>query len=101
MKANKAIEKLKIKQEEMMREANRMAMRAEKLRSIVEFQDNPYDEWEVVGLSIQDLQAYEIVLKHASSGIIIHSNELKINLQIHDEHDTRVNVAEYIGGEEE
>ena len=39
MKANEAIEKLKIKQEQMMREAQIMTERADKLQSIAECQD--------------------------------------------------------------
>jgi hypothetical protein len=39
MKANEAIEKLKIRQEEMMREANEMERRAKELQAIAECQD--------------------------------------------------------------
>ena len=98
--ANKAIEKLKEKHEQMMAEAEAMTMRADKLQRIVEFQNNPYDGWEVVGLQIQDMQAKNLVLKHAASGVIIHS-ESNISLEIHDDNDKCVRVEDYIGGEEE
>ena len=100
MKANKAIEKLKQKQEEMMREANEMARRADKLQRIVEFQNNPYDGWEVVALLIEDMQVKDLVLKHTRSGIVIHS-ESNISLEIHDYNGKAVRVEDYIGGEEE
>jgi len=99
MKANEAIEKLKEKQAQMMREAQRMTERADKLQRIVEFQNNPYEGWEVVGLQIQDLQAKNLILKHAVSGIIIHS-ESNICLEIHDDNGKPVRVEDYIGSEE-
>lgn len=100
MNPKEAIEKLKEKQAQMIAEAEAMAMRADKLQRIVEFQNNPYEGWEVVGLQIQDLQAKNLILKHAASGIIIHS-ESNISLEIHDDNGKPVRVEDYIGGEEE
>jgi hypothetical protein len=100
MNPKDAIEKLKEKQTQMVAEAEAMAMRADKLQRIVEFQNNPYDGWEVVGLVIQDMQAKNIVLKHMESGIIIHS-ESNISLEIHDDNGKPVRVGDYIGGGEE
>ena len=100
MNPKEAIEKLKEKQAQMIAEAEAMAMRADKLQRIVEFQNNPYEGWEVVGLQIQDLQAKNLILKHAASGIIIHS-ESNISLEIHDDNCKPVRVEDYIGGEEE
>ena len=101
MKADKAIEKLKEKQAKMVAEAEAMAVRADKLQRIVEFQHNPYDGWEVVGLIIKDMQTKNFVLRHASSGILIRC-ESHISLEIYDDNeDNIVKVEDYIGGEEE
>jgi len=56
MKANEAIDKLKIRQEEMMREANRMAMRAQELQAIAECQDPQGGgyRWGVVSVELND-----------------------------------------------
>ena len=50
MNPKDAIEKLMTKQAQMMAEAKAMAMRADKLKRIVDFQDNPYDGWLLVSL---------------------------------------------------
>lgn len=100
MNPKDAIEKLIEKQAQMMAEAEAMAMRADKLKRIVDFQDNPYDGWVVVGLQIQDMQAKNLVLKHAESGIVI-STESNISLEIQDDNGKYVRVEDYIGGEEE
>ena len=46
MKADEAIEKLKIKQEQMMKQAKEMTTRANKLKAIAECQENGY-HWRV------------------------------------------------------
>ena len=100
MNPKDAIEKLKEKQAQMVAEAEAMAMRADKLQRIVEFQNNPYDGWEVVALLIEDMQVKDLVLKHTRSGIVMHS-ESNISLEIHNDKGEAVKVEQYIGGEEE
>ncbi len=99
MNPKDAIEKLKEKQTQMMAEAKVMAIRADKLQRIVNFQDDPYKGWVLVQLDIQGTSANRIGLQHPS-GVKI---RLNCNVELEVEHDNGdiVNLSEYIGSEEE
>ena len=105
MKANKAIVKLKIKQEEMMREANRMAARAKELQAIAECQENGY-LWSVVevDLSHDKMKANRIRLICKKSHVQIDAllNHPQPPLTLMSEDDDIV-LSDYLseGGEEE
>lgn len=105
--ANKAIEKLKIKQERMMAEAQRMTLRADKLKKVAEFQTNNFRDrrWVVDALDIDGLTARSMVLRDAESGILIRAS-FDIDLEIlSDDRDdnvlTIITVKQLIGEEEE
>jgi hypothetical protein len=102
MKANEAIDKLKIRQEEMMREANKMARRAKELQAIAECQDIGY-RWKVVevDLSHDKMKANRIRLICEKSHVQIDAiliNPPPLTVMTGDE-DTELSV--YLGGEEE
>ena len=99
MNPKDAIEKLMEKQAQMMAEAKAMAMRADKLKSIVHFQDNPYDGWILVSLDIQGTHANRIGIRHPS-GVFVRLN-CNVELEVEDENGDIVKLSEYIGGEEE
>tara|TARA_R100000908_G_C3753916_1_gene148259 strand:- start:2389 stop:2739 length:351 start_codon:yes stop_codon:yes gene_type:complete len=116
MNAEKAIEKLKLKQERMMAEAQRMTLRADKLKKVAEFQTNFKDRrWVVDALDIDGLIARSMVLRDAESGILVRAS-LQVDLEIlsdgFDGHitdfalgkvgaPTIIPVKNFIGGEEE
>jgi hypothetical protein len=80
--ANKAIQKLKLKQEQMMAEAQRMTLRADKLKKVADFQTNFRDRrWVVDALDIDGLIARSMVLRDAESGILVRAS-FSIDLEI-------------------
>ena len=99
MNPKDAIEKLIEKQAQMMAEARAMSLRADKLKRIVDFQDNPYDGWVLVSLDIQGTSANRIGLHHPS-GVKIRLN-CNVQLEVEDDNGDIVKLSEYIGGEEE
>tara|TARA_B100002019_G_C21069445_1_gene498246 strand:+ start:153 stop:452 length:300 start_codon:yes stop_codon:yes gene_type:complete len=99
MNPKDAIEALMIKQAQMMAEAKAMALRADKLKRIVDLQDNPYDGWVLVSLDIQGTRANRIGIKHPS-GVFVRLN-CNVELEMEDENGDIVKLSEYIGGEEE
>ena len=99
MNPKDAIDKLMEKQAQMMAEAKVMAMRADKLKRIVDFQDNPYDGWILVSLDIQGTHANRIGIKHPS-GVFVRLN-CNVELEVEDENGDIVKLSDYIGGEEE
>ena len=100
MNPKDAIDKLMEKQAQMMAEAKAMAMRADKLKRIVDFQDNPYDGWLLVSLNIQGTHADRIGLKHPS-GVMVRLKNCNVELEVEDDNGDIVKLSEYIGGEEE
>ena len=113
--ANKAIEKLKLKQEQMMAEAQRMTLRADKLKKVAEFQTNFRDRrWVVDALDINGLKARSMVLRDAESGILVRAS-FEIDLEILSDTSngytdfalnklgapTIISVKDFIGEEEE
>lgn len=110
--ANKAIEKLKLKQEQMMAEAQRMTLRADKLKKVAEFQTNFRDRrWVVDALDIDGLKARSMVLRDSESGILVRAS-FDIDLEILSsgfDHTIRgmtgapniIPVKQFIGDEEE
>ena len=99
MNPKDAIDKLMEKQAQMMAEAKAMAMRADKLKRIVDFQDNPYAGWVLVSLDIQGTHANRIGLKHPS-GVLVRLN-CNVELEVEDDNGDIVKLSDYIGGEEE
>lgn len=102
MKADEAIEKLKIKQEQMMREAEQMTRRAELLQAIATAQENGYN-WYVqkVYLSEDQMKVNRIRLISADTGakidaILVHPPPITIGSD-----DEEVELSVFIGGEEE
>ena len=113
MNAEKAIERLKQKQERMMAEAQRMTLRADKLKKVAEFQTNFRDRrWVVDALDIDGLTARSMVLRDAESGILVRAS-LQVELEIlndgfdgiivgnNDGAPTIIPVKDFIGEEEE
>jgi len=107
--ANKAIQKLKQKQERMMAEAQRMTLRADKLKKVADFQMNFRDRrWVVDALDIVGLNARSMVLRDSESGILVRAS-FDIDLEIlsgnYDRTDleepTIIPVKNFIGDEEE
>ena len=99
MNPKDAIDRLKQKQAQMVAEAKAMAMRADKLQRIVNFQDDPYKGWVLVQLDIQGTSANRIGLHHPS-GVKIRLN-CNVELEVEDDNGDIVKLSEYIGGEEE
>ena len=105
MKADKAIEKLKLRQEQMMREADEMARRAEQLRAIAECQ-HPQGggyRWKVLSVELNDdtMKANRIKLICEKSRVQIDAiliNPPPLTVMTGDE-DTELSV--YLGVEEE
>lgn len=107
MKADKAIEKLKEKQRQMMKEASEMAQRADKLQAIAECQDSQGGgyQWQVSEIEFTDclMKVKHLRMFCIKTGV---SFELKPNhsdnkyglLMLDNEN---MSLEEYIGGEEE
>lgn len=102
MKANEAIEKLKMKQEQMMKEAEEMERRAEKLKAISVAQDSGYN-WYVQRVDLNDdqMKANRIQLICADTGakidaVLVHPPPITIGSD-----DEEVELSVFIGGEEE
>tara|TARA_A100001201_G_scaffold13925_1_gene16982 strand:- start:515 stop:838 length:324 start_codon:yes stop_codon:yes gene_type:complete len=107
MKANEAIEIIKEKQREMMREAQRMTERADKLQAIAECQDPQGGgyRWHVSEIEYTDclMKVKHLRMFCVKTGV---SFELKPNhsdnkyglLMLEDEN---MSLEEFIGGEEE
>lgn len=101
MNAEEAIQKLMEKQERMMAEAQRMTLRADKLKKVADFQMNFRDRrWVVDALDIDGLIARSMVLRDTESGILVRAS-LNVELEVEDENGDIVKLSEYIGGEEE
>lgn len=82
MNAEEAIQKLREKQERMMAEAQRMTLRADKLKKVADFQMNFRDRrWVVDALDIDGLIARSMVLRDTESGILVRAS-LKVDLEI-------------------
>ena len=103
MKADKAIEKLKEKQRQMMKEASEMAYRAEKLQAIAECQDPQGGgyQWQVADIIFTDCLmkvkhlrmfciktgvSFELKPNHSTNGLLMLDNE-------------NMSLEEYINGE--
>ena len=101
MNPKDAIEALMMKREKMMAEARAMSLRADKLKRIVDFQDNPYDGWLLVSLDIQGTHANRIGIKHPS-GVFVRLN-CNVELEIENDNGEIVKLSEYIsqGDDEE
>ena len=105
MKANEAIDKLKIRQEEMMREANKMARRAKELQAIAECQDTGY-RWKVVevDLSHDKMKANRIRLicekSHVQIDALLNHPQPPLTVMSGDDD---IALSDYLseGGEEE
>jgi len=98
--ATKAIQKLREKQEQMMAEAQRMTLRADKLKKVADFQTNFRDRrWVVDALDIDGLIARSMVLRDTESGILVRAS-FNIDLEIIADGFEHT-VKGFIGGEEE
>tara|TARA_R100001509_G_scaffold163668_1_gene138793 strand:+ start:2775 stop:3083 length:309 start_codon:yes stop_codon:yes gene_type:complete len=102
MKADEAIEIIKEKQKEMMREAQRMTERAEKLQAIAECQEGGY-QWHVSKIEYTDClmkvkHLRVFCIKTGVSFELIPINDGYPMLMLDDDN---MSLKEYIGGEEE
>tara|TARA_R100001509_G_scaffold69400_1_gene38522 strand:- start:545 stop:853 length:309 start_codon:yes stop_codon:yes gene_type:complete len=102
MNAHEAIEKIKQMQKEMMKKAEEMAKRADKLKAISVAQDNGYN-WYVQRVDLNDdqMKANRIQLICADTGakidaVLVHPPPITIGSD-----DEEVELSVFIGGEEE